>query len=108
MVVAEFLCKSVFGNFFIFAVSDGGKHAALIGTIRLFIGYLQNAKYPLDKNCVSCSGHKMVWKLAYRGVKMVSFIQEQKIVMKVAYLSVSKLHTSFKGIKLSGKLPILV
>ena len=113
---AEFLHMSIFGNFPIFVVSGQVKCAVLIGTI-LFsfsfffwggISYLENTKYPLDKNCVSCSGHKVVWKLAYRGVKMVSFIQEQKIVMKVAYLSVSKLHTSFKGIKLSGKLPIFV
>ena len=74
-----------------FFFSDQGRPAALTSTIRLFIGYLENAKYPPDKNCVSCSRHKIVGKLAYLGVKMTSLVQEHKNVVKVAYLSVSEL-----------------
>ena len=106
LAIAECLLKSIFSDFLIFAVADQGKHAASIGAICLFIGYLENAKHPPNKNCVSCSKHKIVWKLF--GVKMMSHFQKHKIVMKVAYLDVSKFHISFKGIKSSGKLPILV
>ena len=73
-----------------------------------FTGYPENTKYPPDKNCVSCSSHKIVRKLAYLGVKMMSLNQKHKTVMSVANLGVSKLHISFKGIKSSGKLPISV
>ena len=61
-------------SFCIFVASGQGKHAALIGTIRFFIGYLENAKYPPDKNCMSHSSHKIVWKFAYLGVKMISLL----------------------------------
>ena len=73
-----------------------------------FIGYPENAKCPPDKNCVSCSRHKISQKLAYLSVKMMLLIQEHKFVRKVADLSVWELHISFKGIGLSGKFPISV
>ena len=41
-------------------------------------------------------------------VEIMSPIQKHKLVIKVAYFSVSKLRISFKGIKSSGKLPISV
>ena len=73
-----------------------------------FIGYSENAKHPPDKNWVSCSSHKIVWKHAYLSVKMMSLDQKQKIVIEVANLSVLDSHILFKDIKLSGKLPISV
>ena len=87
----EFLRESSYGDFQIFVVSCQGKHAASIGTIHVFKRYPENAKHPPDKNCASCSSHKIIRKLAYLGVKMASLNQKNKIVMKVANLSVSKL-----------------
>ena len=69
------------------------------GTIQLFIENMVNAKHSPDKNCASCSRHKIVWKLAYLNVEMTSLVQEHKNVKKVAYLGVSKLRISFKSIK---------
>ena len=92
--VAEFLRKSIFGDFQIFVVSGQEKHAASIGIICFFKGYPENAKYSPDKTCMSCSSHKIVWKLVYLGGKMMSLDQTHKIVMKVANLGVSKLHRS--------------
>ena len=57
---------------------------------------------------LSRSSHNIVRKLAYLGAKMTSFDQKHKNVMKVANIGVSKLRISFKGIRLSGKLPISV
>ena len=34
--IAEFVCKSIFGSFWIFVVTGQGKHAVSIGTIPLF------------------------------------------------------------------------
>ena len=109
--MAELLRKLIFHNFCIFVVSGQGKHAASIGTILFFIGYPANEKYPPNRNCICCSSHKIVWKLACLGVKMTSLDRKQnchescqspcakimylipwcKIVRKVAYLSVRKL-----------------
>ena len=74
----------------------------------VFIGYLEDAKYPPDKYYISCSRHKILWKLAYLSVKMTSLDQKHKIIINFANFGVSKLHISFQDIKLSGKLPILV
>ena len=71
-----------------------------------FIGYQENEKYSPDKNCVFCSSHKIILKLAYHAVKMTSLDKKHKIVMKVASLGVSKLRISFTDVKSSGKLPI--
>ena len=71
-----------------------------------FIGYQENAKYPPNKSCVSCSSHKIIWKLVYLGIEMTSLDQKHNIVRKVANLCVSKLCISFKDIKSSGELPI--
>ena len=73
----------------IFVASGQGKHASLTGTICFFIGYPENAKYLPAKNCVSHSSHKIVGKLAYLSVKMVSLYQKHKIVVKVANIGVS-------------------
>ena len=108
VAVAEFLWKLIFGDLLIFVVSGQRKHAASIGTIHFFIGYLENAKYPPDENCLSCSSYKIAWKIAYLGLKMTLLNQKHEIIMKVAYLSVLKLGISFKDMKLSEKLPILV
>ena len=70
--------------FLIFVVSGQGKRAALIGTICFFIGYLGNAKYPPNKNCVSCSSHRVVLKLAYLNVKITLLDQKRKVIVKVA------------------------
>ena len=91
-----------------FVASGQGKHAASIDNICFFIGYLENAKYPSNKNCVSCLSHKITEKLANLGVKMTLLDQKDKIVMKVANIGVSKLCLSLKDIKSSGELPILV
>ena len=64
-----------------------------------FIAYPENAKYPHEKNCVPCSSHKIVWKLAYLCVKMTSLYQRYKLVMKITNLGVSKLLISVKDIK---------
>ena len=40
------------------------------------------------KNCVSCSRGKIVWKVAYLGVKLTSLGQKHNIVRKVNYLGV--------------------
>ena len=93
--------------FQIFSVSSQGKHAAWIHTIHFFIEYSQNAKHPPDKKYVSCSSRKIVRKLAYLAVKMTSLDLKLQIVMKVPNLRVSKLHISFRDIKLSEKFPIL-
>ena len=93
-VVAEFLRKSVFGDFQIFVASGQGKRATLIGTIHFFIGYLEDAKFLPNKNFnKSRSSHKIVRKLAYLGVEMMSLHQKHKIVIKVANISVTKLCT---------------
>ena len=80
----------------------------LITTSHFFKGYLESAKYPLNKNYVSCSSRKIIVRLAYLSVKIMSLNEKHKIVMKVASLSVSVLRISFKEIKSSGKLPVLV
>ena len=41
---------------------------------------MDNAKYPPDKNCTSCSRHKIVWKLAYLRVKMTSLVLKHNII----------------------------
>ena len=41
--------------------------------------YPENAKYPPDKNCESCSRHKIIWKLAHLSIKMTSLIQNTKL-----------------------------
>ena len=64
-----------------------------IGTIRLFVGYTENAKYPPGNNCVSRSSHK-IGKLAYLGLKITSLDQKHKIVRKAFYLGVRKLRKS--------------
>ena len=107
-VVTEFLRKSILGDFRIFVVSGHGKHAELIGAICFFIGYPENAKYPPNKNCVSCPSRKIVGKLVYLSGKIKSLDQEHKIIMKVANHGVSKLCIWFKDIKSLGKLPISV
>ena len=56
----NFCVSRFFGDFRIWVVSDQGKCAVSIGTIRLFIRYPENAKYPPDRNGVSCSRHKIV------------------------------------------------
>ena len=94
----EFLCKSIFCDFWIFVAFGQGKHAASIGTICYFLGYPENAKYQPDKNCVSRSSHNIVRKLAYLSVKMMSIYQKHEIVMIVAHISVSKLLISLKDI----------
>ena len=38
----------------------------------------ENVKYPTDKNCISCSRHKIVWKLVCLGVKMTSLVHKHK------------------------------
>ena len=70
----------------IFVVFDQGNHAALFDTIRsfIFIQYPENAKYPPDKNCMPCSRHKIMWKLAYLIVKMTSLIQKLEIVRTIS------------------------
>ena len=73
-----------------------------------FMRFPENAKYPPDENCLSCSSHKIMWKLVCLGVKMMSLDQKHKIIMKVANRSVSNLCISFKDIKSSGKLPVSV
>ena len=78
---AEFCVR----RFLDFVVSDLKKHAASIGTNQFFIGYLENAKYPPNKNCIPCSRNKIVWKLAYLSEKITSLIKKHKIVRKVAY-----------------------
>ena len=50
----------------------------------LFTGYPENAKYPPDNNCISCSRHKIVWKLAYLGVRITLLFLKHKIVRKVS------------------------
>ena len=57
-------------------------------TYNLFIGYPENAKYPPDNNCISCSRHKIVWKLAYLGVEITLLILKHKIVRKVSFFGV--------------------
>ena len=106
-----FLRLSILGNFQIFLVPDQGKCAALIDTISVsscccfcfFMWYQEKAKYLPDKNCISCSRHKIVLRLAYFGVKMTSLFQEHKTVRKAAYLGKLELCISFKDIKSSGK-----
>ena len=49
-----------------------------------FIGYQENAKYILDKNCLSCSRHKIVCKLSFLNVKMTQLVKKYKTVMNVA------------------------
>ena len=108
VTITEFLHKSIFGNLCIFVAYGQGNWAASNGiTCFFFIQNPQNAIYPCDKNCLSCSCHKIVWKLAYLSVKMMPLNQKDKIVMKVANLGVSKLCILFKDIKSSGKLHIL-
>ena len=51
---------------------------------------------------------KIIWKLAYLGLKMTLLNQKHKIIMKVTDLGVSKLRILFKDIKSSEKLPISV
>ena len=53
VVVAEFLRKSIFGDFRIFVVSDYGKRATLIGIIRFSREYLESAYIHPDENCVT-------------------------------------------------------
>ena len=80
----EFLCKSIFGDFQIFFISAGGKHAVSLkkfGTIRCYIGYLENAIYPPDKN-ISKTFNQL--EFAYLSVKMVSLIQKHKSIRKGA------------------------
>ena len=107
--ITQFLCQSIFHDFQIFVASGREKRAASIVTIHFFlggypfIGYPENAKYPPDKNCISCSRYKTVLKLAYLSVKMAPLYQKDKTVMKVSNLSVSKFQISFKDIKSSGK-----
>ena len=72
------------------------------GFFVFFVGYPENAKYPPDKNCVSCSRHKIVWKLVHLGVKMTSLVQKHKSVMKHVNFGVSKLHISFRKIAYLG------
>ena len=47
-----------------------------------------------DKNGVSSSRHKIVWELAYLGVKMTSLVQKHKVDMNDAYIGVRKLRKS--------------
>ena len=61
----------------------------------------------LTKNCISCSSHKIIWKLAYLYAKMW-LDQKHKIVMKLVNLGVSKLCVSLKDISSSRKLPVKV
>ena len=82
--------------------------ACCVNWCYVFLGYPENTKYPFHKNCVSSSWYRIIWKLAYLGVKMTSFIQKHKLVVKVAYFGVAKFSISFKGIKSSGKLSISV
>ena len=88
VAIMEFLRKSLSGDYWIFVVSDQGKDAASTGIIWIFIRYPENAKYSPNKNCMSCSRQKIVWKLAYLRVKMTSLIQKRIIIKKVAYYSV--------------------
>lgn len=85
------------GDFQIFVPFGQGMHAALICFSPQ--GIRKNIKYPLDK---------FFKNLAHLGVKMTSLNQKHKIIMEVANISVSKLHTSLEDIKLSGKLAISV
>ena len=92
VVIATFLHESIFGNLQISVVFWPGKACCVDVNIHVFIGYPENAKYPPDKNCVSSSSHKIVWKLGCLSVKVMSLNQKHKIVRKVAYLGVRKLH----------------
>ena len=71
-----------------------------------FLGYPENAKYLPNKNCISCSNHKIMSKLAYLSVEMMSLDQKHKNHHESCSICVPKLRLSFKGIKSSGKLPI--
>ena len=84
---ADFLRKSNFADLWLLIVSKQGDRAASIGTIPvlfvclfvcLFLGYTGKAKYLLDRNCASCSRHKIVWKFACLGRKMTPFVQKHK------------------------------
>ena len=108
IAITEVLSSSIFGDFLIFVVSGQGMRAALIGTIHFFIGYPENVKYPPNKNCLSCSSHKIIRKRVYLSVKMTSLDQKHKTVMKVACLGVSQLCISFKYIKIIRKVAYLI
>ena len=43
------------------------------------------------KMYIKMSRHKIIWKLAYLDVEMMSLLQKHKIIRKVAYLGVRKL-----------------
>ena len=75
--VKEFLCVAL-GDLQIFVVSGLGKRALSVGTVCFFLGYLGTAKCPPEKNCVFCSSHEIVGKLAYLSVKMMSLDQKHK------------------------------
>ena len=102
VAVAKCLRKSILGDLGNLFFSAQGKHAAYQGVLFCFLYRVPGIEiYPPDKNCVSYASHKIVWKLAYLDVKMMSFDQKHKPVIKVANLGVTKLCTSFKGIKSS-------
>ena len=68
VATAEFVGKSISSDFQIFDVFDQSKHDVTIGTIHSLKGTPKKAKYPPNKNCVTYSRHKIVWKVAYLGV----------------------------------------
>ena len=88
VATAEFVGKSISSDFQIFDVFDQSKHDVTIGTIHSLKGTPKKAKYPPNKNCISCSKQKNVWKLVYFGVKMKSLVQKHRIIRDIAYLGV--------------------
>ena len=67
---------------------------------------MENAKYAPDKNCVSCSRHKITWKLACLCVEKTSLIQKQKPSGKLPILVYENFVSHSKTL-LSGMLPLL-
>ena len=59
--LSRIFVKLIYGRFWVFVLCDQGKHAASIGTMCCFFtGYLENIKYPPDKNCIADSRHKII------------------------------------------------
>ena len=65
-----------------------------------------DTKYPPYKSCIyiSCSRHKIVWKLAYLSVRMMSLIQKQTI-RKVSFFQCMKTVYLIQRHEI-GKLPV--
>ena len=91
VAVAEILRKLILGNFQTFVLSGQDEHAASIGTIH-FCFYREP-----NKNCIILFKSQNYQKICLSRCKMTS-LDQNKIVMKIANLRVSKLRISFKGI----------